>query len=341
MTKKKNLWFMVRIIGIVTLFSIFLYGTLWAAEQPKLKLRLQAHLPAHQMQRTLGTLPERVREATKGMIEISLFPVGSLVPHTEILEAVGEGVVDMALYPEGWKYKDISVSVIGQGIPFVFHNWDEARKYMFKDGYLELLRQGYEKYNVYIIPHEPFAVGLMTKRPIKRVEDLKGIKLRAYGFFAEFLNKVGASTVVIPGGELYTALATGVVDGAHWGDAGPMYELKFHEVCKYYMKPEPIIGSWNNIMINKKVWEKLTPEYKKILEETIIKHGEQEGFPSTRELSKRALEDMTRNWGVQVVELPQTEITKMRKVASDLLTEWEKKDPLTSKAVILLKEYIR
>ncbi|MCX7953525.1 MAG: hypothetical protein N2654_07895, partial [Deltaproteobacteria bacterium] len=195
------------IIIVVSLFlaSVAVLNPISIAAEPAFKLRLQAHLIAPQMKRTLGTLPEWVKNATNGTVDISLFPVGSIVPFTEILEAVGKGVVDMALFPEGSWYKTIPVTVVGQGIPFCFSNWDEARNYMFKKGYVKFLRSAYEKHNVYVIPHEPFAVGLMTKKPIKKVEDLKGVKLRAYGIFGEFLGKLGAATTLIPGGELYTA----------------------------------------------------------------------------------------------------------------------------------------
>ena len=50
--------------------------------------------------------------------------------------------------------------------------------------------------------------------------------------------QLGASTTVVAAGELYTALATGVVDGADWGDAGPTDERKFQEALKNYMEPD-------------------------------------------------------------------------------------------------------
>jgi TRAP-type C4-dicarboxylate transport system substrate-binding protein len=333
MKQRDVLWAMVLVLVMV-----FATGTFSsAADEPKLKLRMQTHLIPTQTKRSMGTFAQDLAAASKGTIEVSIFPAGAIVPVKEMMDAVGKGTLDMALYPEGFWYKAIPVSEIGQGVPYSFINFDEVREFMFKKGFVNLLREGYAKHNVYVIPYEPFSVGLMTKKPINKVEDLKGMKLRAMGIMADFLGRLGASTTVVAAGELYTALATGVVDGAHWGDAGPMYEMKFQEVLKNYMEPEPIVGSWNNLMINLDLWKKLTPEQKAALESTTQKAG-LAGFNSSRALTKTAKEDMAKKWKVQFVTLPEAEQKKMDKVGDELEAEMAKKDALSAKAVTLLKE---
>jgi TRAP-type C4-dicarboxylate transport system substrate-binding protein len=333
--KRKNIcWALVLVLVMV--FATGTFGH--AAEEPKLKLRMQTHLIPTQTKRSMGTFAQDVTAASKGAIEISIFPVGAIVPMKELMDAVGKGTLDMGLYPEGFWYKAIPVSEVGMGLPYAFKDYDEAREFMFKKGYLEILREAYAKHNVYIIPYEPFAVGLMTKKPVRKAEDLKGMKLRAYGTMADFLGKLGASTTVIASGELYTALATGVVSGAHWGDAGPMYEMKFQEVLKNYMEPEPIIGSWNNLMINLDLWKKLKPEQRELLEKAVQNSGEA-GFKSSRALTKTALEDMSKKWQVQMVTLPEAELKIMEKAAQEVEAEIAKKDALSAKAVTKLKDF--
>jgi TRAP-type C4-dicarboxylate transport system substrate-binding protein len=333
MKLRNVLWAVVLVTAMV-----FAIGTIaGAADEPKLKLRMQTHLIPTQTKRVTATLVQDLGAASKGTLELTIFPAGAIVPVKEMMDAVGKGTLDMAMYPEGFWYKAIPVSEIGQGLPYSFINFDEVREFMFKKGYINLLREGYAKHNVYIIPYEPFSVGLMTKKPINKVEDLKGMKLRAMGIMADFLGKLGASTTVVAAGELYTALATGVVDGAHWGDAGPMYEMKFQEVLKNYMEPEPIIGSWNNIMINLDLWKKLKPEQRAALESALQKGG-MAGFTSSRALTKTAKEDMAKKWKVQFVNLPEAEQKKMDKVSEEMEAEMAKKDALSGKAVNLLKE---
>ncbi|MBI5602534.1 MAG: TRAP transporter substrate-binding protein DctP [Deltaproteobacteria bacterium] len=331
MTSRKILLALVMVVALAT-------GSYsQAAEEPKVKIRMQTHLIPTQTKRSMGTFAQDVAAASKGTLEVSIFPAGSIVPVKEMMDAVGKGTLDMALYPEGFWYKAIPVSEVGQGLPYSFINFDEVREFMFKKGFINLLREGYAKHNVYIIPYEPFSVGLMTKKPVNKVEDLKGMKLRAMGVMADFLGKLGASTTVVAAGELYTALATGVVDGAHWGDAGPMYEMKFQEVLKNYMEPEPIIGSWNNIMINLDLWKKLKPEQRAALESALQKCG-MAGFNSSRALTKTAKEEMAKKWKVQFVNLPEAEQKKMDKVSEGMEMEMAKKDALSAKAINLLKE---
>lgn len=312
-----------------------------AAEQPKFKLRLQSHLIPDDTKRGLTRYAEGVKAMSGGAIEISLFGVGAIVPMKETLQAVGNGTLDIAMYPEGFWFKTIPVSWVGMGIPFVFRDLEEAKYFMLKKGYLDLIREGYAKHNAYMVPYEAFNIGLMTKQPVRKAEDLKGMKLRAYGTMADWLGKLGASTVVIPGGELYTALATGVVSGAHWGDAGPMYIMKFHEVLKNYMKPEPAIGSWNNLIFNADLWKKFTPEQKAIMETTAIGCGLM-AQNETRVICTKSLNEMANKWEVKVNVLPEEELEKMRKPSLELQQEMlATKEPLTVKAMTVLGDFMK
>ena len=326
--------------GLIVSLVMGMAGVCLAAEQPKFKLRLQSHLIPDDAKRGLNRYAEAVKAMSGGAIEISIFGVGAIVPMKETLEAVSNGTLDIAMYPEGFWFKTIPVSWVGQGIPFVFRDLEEAKYFMFKKGYLDLLREGYAKHNAVVIPYEAFTIGLMTKQPVNKAEDLKGMKLRAYGTMADWLGKLGASTVVIPGGELYTALATGVVSGAHWGDAGPMYIMKFHEVLKNYMKPEPAIGSWNNLIVNADLWKKFTPEQKAIMETTGIGCGLM-ASNETRVICTKSLNEMVSKWQVKVSTPPEEELQKMRKASLEVQTELAPKDPSCAKAMALLNEYMK
>jgi len=327
-------------IGLVVSLLVGMSGMVLAAEQPKFKLRLQAHLIPDDTKRGLNRFAEAVKAMSEGAIEISLFGAGAIVPVKEELQAVGAGTLDIGMYPEGFWYKTIPVSEVGMGIPFVFRDLEEAKYFMYRKGYLELLREAYAKHNVHMIPYEPFSIGLMTKQPVNKAEDLKGMKLRAYGTMADWLGKLGSSTVVIPGGELYTALATGVVSGAHWGDAGPMYIMKFHEVLKNYMKPEPAIGSWNNLLVNINLWKKFTPQQRAMIESAALAGGLM-AQNETRIICTKALNEMASKWQVKVNTVPDEEIQKMTKASLELQEEMAKKDAASAKAVAMMRELMK
>jgi len=324
----------LMLLGMTTLGS--------AADAPKkMTLKLQTHLIPSDSDRVLGKFVTTVGELTDGQITIKLFPTNSIVPMGEVLDSVGSGAIEMAMIAEGYWHKLIPVSELAGGLPFAFRDISEAQHFMFDKGFGDLLKDGYAKHNVYHIPYEAYPVGLMTKNPVKKVEDLKGMKLRAYGVMSEWLTKLGATTTYIPGGELYTALATGVVDGAHWGDAGPMYVMKFHEVLKNYMKPEPIVGSWNNLIINMDIWKSLTPLQQKAIETAAMACGDFRSTENTRVLAQTSLNKMETEWGVKVNTLGPADIAAMTEAAKLVWEETAKKDPVNAKAVGMMKDFLR
>ena len=258
----------------------------------------------------------------------------------EVLEAVGNGALQMAEIAEGYWHEKIPVSEVA-GMPFAFRTISEAKFFMLKKGFGDLLKQEYAKHNVYHIPYEPFPVGLMTNKAVKTAEDLKGLKLRAYGVMAQWLTEMGASTTYIPGGELYTALSTGVVDGAHWGDAGPMYIMKFQEVLKNYMLPEPIMGSWNNLIINMDVWNSMTPAQQQIIEVAAMAMGNNLSTDDTRIISEVALQKMATEWNVNINTIPPAELDKMQQAASKVWDKMAQKDPVSAKAIGMMKDFLK
>ncbi|MFH1034650.1 MAG: TRAP transporter substrate-binding protein DctP [Pseudomonadota bacterium] len=331
----------LRYAWLLVVCLALMIGLMAGPANAKITLRMQSHLPPEQAKRTIGKVIEQINKMTNGEITIALHPADSLVPTKQLLEAVGNGTLDMATVSEGYHHKLIPVSELGQGLPFAFKDNSEAFFFMYQRGYLQLLRKGYEKFNVHVIPWEPFNVGLMTKEPIRGVDDLKGMKLRAYGTMQKWLSKLGAATTYVPGGELYTALSTGVVDGAHWGDAFPMFELKLHEVLKNYMEPEPIMGSWNTMWVNGDVWKKLTPTQQAIIEAAALAGGDAESFNDTRVRTKFALQEMQSKWGVAVNQVPPAELAKMQKAAHEVWADMAKNnDPLLQEAFKLLYAYM-
>jgi TRAP-type mannitol/chloroaromatic compound transport system substrate-binding protein len=335
-TSKKVL---ICIVAIVLVSGIVSEG-IAADKMPKLRLRLQSHTIPDDTKRVLVKFHEIIRDLSGDQIKVKAFPVNAIVPMKEVLEAVGNGTLDMALTADGYWHSLIPVTNISSGLPFAFRTIEEAKYFMFRKGLLELVREAYAKHNVYYLPYEPYNVGIMTKKPINKGEDLNGLKMRAFGLMAEWLNEMGASTTYIPGGELYTALATGVVDGAHWGDAGPMYIMKFQEVLKNYMLPEPVIGAWNVILVNMDRWKKMNPQQRAIIESAVMGGGLFYGLNDMRYRTASSLVKMQKDWNVSVNALSEAEIAKMQKAA---IKVWEKAasaDERSAKAMKMLYDFL-
>jgi TRAP-type C4-dicarboxylate transport system substrate-binding protein len=331
----------IVVVGLSVIALLVMGGSALAEKAPKkINLKMQCHLIPSDTQRVLGKYVKNVSELSDGQIKIKLFPGSSIIPMKEVLEGVGNGTLEMAMIAEGYWHKLIPVSEVA-GLPFAFKNISEAKYFMMERGFADMLKQEYAKHNVHHIPYEAYPVGLMTNKPIKGVADIKGMKIRAYGVMAEWLTQMGASTTYIPGGELYTALATGVVDGAHWGDAGPMYVMKFQEVLKNYMKPEPIVGGWNNLIVNMDVWKKLSPVQQKIIETAAMAEGMSRLTDDTRMLGQTSLRSMKNDWNVEINQVPEAELENMRAAAMVVWDKTAKKDPTNAKAIGMMKEFLK
>jgi TRAP-type C4-dicarboxylate transport system substrate-binding protein len=302
-------------------------------------LKIQCFTAGEEMERLMQVYIPLVEKLTEGTVKIKEFPVGALVPLKEVLNALRSGVIEMALVPEGYFAGAIPVCEVAGGLPYAFRSYEEAAFFMWNRGFVEILQREYAKQNVHMIPLEVYGAGLMTKEPIKHIEELKGKKIRAFGPLAEWLRECGASTVFIPGGEVYTALATGVVDGATWGDAGPMYEFKIHEVLKSYMLPDPILGAWLSILINKDVWDKFSPEQRIAIKAATLAAGNII-YNHTRVIYARALVDMVKNWRVQKTVLSEEEQEKAKELAMKSWDRIAKKDPLNAKVIDMIKAFL-
>jgi TRAP-type C4-dicarboxylate transport system substrate-binding protein len=120
-----------------------------------------------------------------------------------------------------------------------------------------------------------------------------------------------------------------------------MYEMKFQEVLKNYMLPEPIIGSWNSLWINMDVWKSLTKEQQAIIESAALSAGGVLTFNDTRTRTKMALKDMVEKWGVKANVVPEAEVLKMRKAAMQVWDEVAaNQDPLCKQAIDMLYEFL-
>ena len=102
---------------------------------------------------------------------------------------------------------------------------------------------------------------VVLRKKIESAADLGSLKIRSTGTMLEYLAAAGASPQQIAGPEIYQAISTGVVDGAHWGAAIGALSMKFWEVARFHMKPA--LGITNDAwIVNTAALDKLPPDLK-------------------------------------------------------------------------------
>jgi len=284
----------------------------------------------------------RVKKLTNGRLEITPFSAGAVTGAFETLDAVGAGVLQaQSSWPGYWTGKDAGLAVISDFVFGYTHPWQHDAWFHYKGG-LEMLREAYAKYNVYPVGVCWWGVeSIPSKKPIRRMEDFKGVKFRApHGMTAEILTKLGASVVVLPGGEVYSALDKGVVDAADWATISMNQRMGFHEVAKYPIYPGFHSMPIHEFAVNMSAWKALPDDIKGILEAAVREWA----WTQVERVAIddiRVIEELKKKGGVTLVGWQEDELRKLRALAQATWDEWAKKSPLAKKAVDSQKAWLK
>ncbi len=283
---------------------------------------------------------KRVGAASNGRLEIQPFAAGSVVGVFETLDAVSAGVLDaQSTAPVYWSGKDPGFSVIGDLSWAYQHPWQVEAWYYHRGG-MDLLREAYAKYNVYPVGVSWWGQeALVSKKPMKTLDDFKGLKVRTpQGMFAEIITKLGSSVVVVPGGEVYSALDKGVVDAADWGTESMNFRMGFFEVAKTSIR----IGHSMPVQefaVNQAKWNALPADLKAIVS-SCVREWTWDQVQRIAVEDTRALSDI-RGKGGTAGSLPDAEIARLRTLAQKTWEEWSKKSALAKKGYDSQTEWLK
>ena len=202
------------------------------------------------------------RTLTAGKVKFQIFPAGTIGSPLKITELVQKKVAQAGHTWPGYDWGIDKAAAIFGG--YVGSPPAEALlHWIYSGGGIDLWRQWrLEKFGVVGIPCGAHSdeIHMHSRKPIRTLEDLKGLKLRTSGAWAEVANNLGASTVILPGGEVYPALERGVVDAIEWATPGINLGLGFHKVAKYIILPgvhQP--GAVLECQFDKALWNHSTP----------------------------------------------------------------------------------
>lgn len=231
-------------------------------------LKLSSVLPnSHPTNRGMLLFAEKVKEKTKGSIEIQVFPTSQLGEQRDNLEQLKMGTLDMCMTSTG-PLGQFVPTVDALSLPYVFR--DTAHLHKVMDGKpAQMLAEDINKAGfTFLYWNDSGSRNLINnKRPITTPEDLKGVKVRVMNsqLMVNTLNSMGAIATPMGQGEVYSALQQGVLDG--WENSPTtLLVLKLYEVSKYFSWTKHFMSP-DAVVMSKKVYDKLTPaEQKAIME---------------------------------------------------------------------------
>ena len=211
-----------------------------------------------------------VAKLSNGRIQIEVFPSGTLGPGLKVSETVKNGVADMGHTWMGYDWGKDKTAVLFGGYAGS-SDTEKMLHWLYRGGGLELQAEFRDqKFGLISMPLfiRTAEVFLHSRKPVRTLDDLKGLKLRTAGAWLEISKGMGASPVTMPGGEVYTALERGTIDATEWGTLWENKSPGFDKVTKYVIIPgvhQPTAPF--ELLINKKAWGKLSVGDKQLVKD--------------------------------------------------------------------------
>lgn len=313
------------------------------AAPPKVfKWKMQTHWPAASasFKPMKDFFEQKINKLTDGRLQVTVYPAGALVPFREIFDSCRKGTIEIAAASPAYWMTIVPIAAVAANMPMTFRDAWEGLYFHNVAGFEDMLKEAHAKHNLLYYTEKIFGVALIGKKPIRKLDDFKGYKVRSSGMIADMLKDLGAAPSLIPGEELYMALQTGVIDGAHWGAALGALSMKLPEVAKFYIQPDLAMTGQDVIIINKDAYNALPKDLQMILDMSLRERFTVRTVEyAVEEIT--ALNTMKRDHKVTVSTLPAEDQKKMLEVA---MRQWDKvaaKDADAAKAIVMLKDYLK
>lgn len=280
----------------------------------------------------LGMAPEKfaeyVNEMSGGRLTVQVYGAGELVPGFEVFDAVSQGTAQMAHSGSYyWKGKIPSSPLFG-AIPFGM-TATELNAWLHYGGGLELWQEMYKPFG--IIPMAGGNTGAQFagwfKKEINSMEDLKGLKMRIPGLAGEVLQRAGAVPVTLTGGEIYSSLQSGAIDGTEW--VGPYNDLAFgfYQAADYYYSSIwHETGTGLEFLINEKAYNELPKDLQKIVE-VAARAVNESTLDEYNARNNAALETLINKHQVKMRTLPDEVLAELKTITAQVMAEQAENDP--------------
>jgi len=283
-------------------------------------------------------IARRVGELSGGRFEIQLFGAGEIVPALQVLDAVGNGTVEMghsaAFF---WQGKNPAANFFTT-IPFG-PDPVEHLAWLERGGGQALWDELYRPFGTkaLIAGNTGPSMAGWFKREIGTLADVKGLKLRVQGLGAELWQRLGALPVAIAPGDLLISLSSGVIDAAEFLAPVNDLPLGLYKPAPYYYAPgfnKP--NGAAEALVHIPAWEKLPVEFRAMLEAACLE-AHTRGLTEAQAENSAALLELVKTHQVQLRRLPPDLIAAARKEAQALVRDLAARSELGTRILASLE----
>jgi TRAP-type transport system periplasmic protein len=323
MEKKRGL---LPLVGVVCLLTLLVTSA--PAQVITLKLADQNPETGWGGVEALQPWVKQVENATKGKVKIDVYYSQVLAKAPDIWNSVKTGLADMGWCFHGY-WPDMTPLADVITLPSLpFKSAEKGSEVLWKlyEKYPSIQNHFKDVHPLMMWTSHPYIL-ITTKKQVKTLEDIKGLKIRVTGGPpTEQMKKLGAVPVLMPMPDVYQALDRGVIDGmgAPWE---PILAYRLYEVVKYYTIV-PLSAVYFSMPINKQKWESLPKDVQDGITSVSGLKGAQFWGRNFFDRAEAAVDETARKGGLTMVKynVPPNEVEKWTNVAgTPIWNEWVKK----------------
>ena len=261
---------------------------------------------------------DEVEKRTDGKVTVKTFPGGTLLGAKNMMDGVIAGQADIGClcmaYQPG-RFTVTNATSLPLGIPNARVGslvlWDLYEKYQ---------PEAFAKVKV-LAMFTTAPANIMSKAPIRTLDDIRGVDLRASGGALQLLKAWGANGVGMPMSETPEALQKGVVDGL-FSSLEVMKDFKFAEYCRYVTMSDTVVYPFSVVM-NMDAWNKLPDDVKKVFDELRVEQSEWTGTYMDNHVQE-SIEWSKKTYDVEFIELGADERAKWDARLEPITEAWIK-----------------
>lgn len=296
-------------------------------------LRMQGFLaaasPTH---RAFEKWAADLKEKSGGRLNIQVLPVGGAVAPGETINAVSAGILDGHYSSSSFfAARDPAFTVFGD-TGASYDTVETRDRWWTEGGGEDLGRELYASANMAYVANVFWpSEHIPARKALKGVADLKGLKIRVPpGFVAEYFGKAGAAVVNLPGGEVFNALQSGVIDATDWASPGQNYEVGLYKAAKFSVNAAHSMPA-TEIAFNKTKWDGLSAELRMLITNDIRTMSKQ--LKAQIKSDDEAALSKMKAEGVEILTWSKEEIAKLRAFTAEVQDAIGTRGPLAKKIV--------
>lgn len=254
---------------------------------------------------------KRVNEKSKGELEIKFLGGPEVVPAFDQMKSLANGVIDMAYTSPSYYTGTVAEGAVPE---LAKPSWVTEVKSFSKSPVFEVYVQAFLERSGLQFLGMPQATPFyfMLNKPISKLEEMKGLKLRSFGGLGDvLLGELGSSVVRIPSAETYEALQRGIVDGA-FRNTTALVDFKEYEVMKYIVCPPQYTG-YCGIWVEPNKWKGL-PNHLRTLMTEVMGPIEEEGWKYYMDMDIKLLKEAQEKHGMKTIFLSDQDNAKLTEI---------------------------